>query len=183
VVNIAQDGAVAWTKAPEEERRRQILDAALRVAARDGLRGLTLRAVAAEAGLSHGLVLFHFGRKQALVDALLDAALAWLAARATPAGPPRRVCDVVAAQTADIDPVLVSVLLDFWMLAAVDEAVRARITAAVTHYEAGLAEVVAGRDDDERRRHAGVATTLVFGTALRSLLAGRPPGPAAPGGR
>jgi AcrR family transcriptional regulator len=178
---------MTWTKAPEEERRRQILDAALQVAARDGLRSLTLRGVAAEAGLSHGLVLFHFGRKQALVDALLDAVLVWLAARATPAGPPRPVCDVVAAETADVDRVLVSVLLDFWMLAAVDEAVRARLAAAITRYEAGLAEVVAGRDDDERERLAGVATTLVFGTALRSLLAERAPGvapgPTAPGGR
>src|SRR5688500_4822436 len=63
-------------KAPEEERREQILQAAYVVALRAGIDGVTVRAVAAEAGLSHGLVLFHFKRKDQLVAALLDRVLA-----------------------------------------------------------------------------------------------------------
>jgi AcrR family transcriptional regulator len=162
---------VAWTKAPEDERRQQILDAAVRVAGRHGLRGTTLRGVAAEAALSHGLVLFHFGSKQALVNPLLEAVLGWLAERSAPAGEVRGLGDLVAAEIAAVDPVRTAVLLDFWVLAATDAQVRARITAAIARYEAALAEVVEG-DGAERERLAALATTVVFGAALRSLLDG-----------
>ena len=63
-------------KAPEGQRREQILAAAYQVASRDGIAGLTVRSVAARAGLSHGLVLFHFKRKEQLVAALLEGVLA-----------------------------------------------------------------------------------------------------------
>ena len=53
-------------------RRQQILRAAYEVAAREGLDGLTIRDVAAKAGLSSGLVLFHFETKARLLLALLD---------------------------------------------------------------------------------------------------------------
>jgi AcrR family transcriptional regulator len=47
------------------------LDAAIRVGARNGLRGLTIRSVAAEAGVTHGLVRHHFGSRGSLVAAAL----------------------------------------------------------------------------------------------------------------
>ena len=170
---------MAWTKAPEDERRQQIVDAAIRVAGRLGLRGLTLRGVAAEAGLSHGLVLFHFGSKQALVDALLDAVLAWLAERTGAAGTVLGLGDLVAEEVAAVDPVRTAVLLDFWVLAATDTGVRARLRDAIVRYETGLADAVAAEDDAARRRLATVATTLVFGAALRALLDGGATGVAA----
>lgn len=58
-------------RASEDVRRAQILGAAFEVASREGIGGLTVRAVAAEAELSHGLVLYHFTSKERLVDALL----------------------------------------------------------------------------------------------------------------
>ena len=63
-------------KAPETERRAQIMRAAFEVAARDGLEGLTVRKVATRARLSSGLVLFHFSTKEQLIVALLDWVLA-----------------------------------------------------------------------------------------------------------
>ena len=51
--------------------RAALLDAAIRVVAQAGLRGLTLRSVAAEAGVSHGLVRHHFGSRGALVEETL----------------------------------------------------------------------------------------------------------------
>jgi AcrR family transcriptional regulator len=57
---------------PESVRRAQIILAASHVAAAHGLDGLTVRAVAAKAGVSAGLVLFHFKTKDQLVMALLD---------------------------------------------------------------------------------------------------------------
>ncbi|MBA2678882.1 MAG: TetR family transcriptional regulator, partial [Ktedonobacteraceae bacterium] len=59
-------------KESEGLRREQIVQAAFRVAAREGLEQLTIRLVAAEAGLSTGLVFFHFESKDTLLLALLD---------------------------------------------------------------------------------------------------------------
>ena len=56
-------------------RRRELLDAAATVIRRDGAQSLTLDAVAAEAGVSKGGVLYHFGSKRALIDGLVDC---WL---------------------------------------------------------------------------------------------------------
>lgn len=59
-------------KASEAVRREQIVQAAFRVATRKGLEQVTMRLVAAEAGLSTGLVFFHFESKETLLFALLD---------------------------------------------------------------------------------------------------------------
>jgi AcrR family transcriptional regulator len=57
------------------EGREALLRATVHVVARDGLRGLTYRAVADEAGVANTLVAHHFGTR----DALLQAALEWAA--------------------------------------------------------------------------------------------------------
>ncbi|MBE7195825.1 MAG: TetR family transcriptional regulator [Gordonia polyisoprenivorans] len=49
--------------------RQALLEAAIRVVANEGLRGLTYRSVAAEAGVSHGSVRYHFGDWDNLVEA------------------------------------------------------------------------------------------------------------------
>lgn len=59
------------------EGRGALLEAAVRVVVRGGLRKLTYRAVAAEAGVTHGLVAHHFGSR----DTLLEEALRWCVAR------------------------------------------------------------------------------------------------------
>lgn len=48
--------------------RQALLDAAIHVVATEGLRGLTYRSVAAEAGVSHGSVQYHFGDWDTLVE-------------------------------------------------------------------------------------------------------------------
>lgn len=55
------------------EGREALLEATVRVGARKGLRGLTFRAVAEEAGLNNSLIAHHFGTR----DRLLAAALEW----------------------------------------------------------------------------------------------------------
>jgi AcrR family transcriptional regulator len=59
---------------PAEERRTALLDAALEVIARSGFAGTTLRDVAAEAGVAHGLLRHHFGTREALLAAAFDRA-------------------------------------------------------------------------------------------------------------
>jgi AcrR family transcriptional regulator len=53
------------------EGRTALLDAAISVVSDRGLRGLTIRSVASEAGVTHGLVRHHFGSRDALIEATL----------------------------------------------------------------------------------------------------------------
>ena len=54
------------------DTRSKLIGAAAAVIRRDGAQALTLDAVAAEAGVSKGGVLYHFGSKRALIDGLLE---------------------------------------------------------------------------------------------------------------
>jgi AcrR family transcriptional regulator len=67
------------------DTRTALLDATMRVVAERGLRGLTHRAVAEAAGVTHGLVRHYFGS----VDALLLEALAVQVGRDIESAPPR----------------------------------------------------------------------------------------------
>lgn len=55
--------------------RVALLDAAVRVVARGGLRKLTYRAVAEEAGVTHGLVVHHFGSRDVLIEEAVGHAI------------------------------------------------------------------------------------------------------------
>lgn len=57
------------------EGRAALLAAAVHVVAGQGLRNLTYRAVAREAGVAHGLVAHHFGTRDALLEAALQFSL------------------------------------------------------------------------------------------------------------
>jgi AcrR family transcriptional regulator len=61
------DGPRAWEGTP-----RAILQAALRVLARDGYGGLTARAVAAEAGTNLALLNYYFGSKERMLLEVFD---------------------------------------------------------------------------------------------------------------
>jgi AcrR family transcriptional regulator len=56
---------------PRGDTRAKLLDAASAVIRRDGPQALTLDAVAAEAGVSKGGLLYHFKSKRELLDALV----------------------------------------------------------------------------------------------------------------
>ncbi|WP_120337262.1 TetR/AcrR family transcriptional regulator [Cryobacterium soli] len=62
-------------KRPEQERVEEILATAYRIALADGLDAVTARRVATAAGISPGLVFFHFQSKDGLLLALLDVLL------------------------------------------------------------------------------------------------------------
>jgi AcrR family transcriptional regulator len=59
------------------DTRSQILDAAQAVVMRDGVRNLTLDAVAAHAGISKGGLLYHFHSKEDLAAAMIERSIAW----------------------------------------------------------------------------------------------------------
>ena len=58
--------------APADTRRHQLIDATITTLGRHGISGTTLAKVAREAGLSPGLVSFHFAGKDALLAATLQ---------------------------------------------------------------------------------------------------------------
>jgi TetR/AcrR family transcriptional regulator, transcriptional repressor of bet genes len=127
---------------PEDARREQILESAFRVGAREGIGGLTVRAVAAEAGVSHALVLFHFGRKARLVHGILD----WLLANMTVlrisediARFPHardRLHALLQQEMARLShqPEHTRLFLEFWALGATDAGVRVRISEELERY-------------------------------------------------
>ncbi|MFC7620220.1 TetR/AcrR family transcriptional regulator [Microlunatus sp. GCM10028923] len=81
------------------QRGAHILDAAVRLIAADGLAGLSIRTVAAEAGVSLAQVQYYFGTKDALIEAAFDHAGAEFLSRLEPvlAGPssPHRLRELI----------------------------------------------------------------------------------------
>lgn len=63
------------TRLDPAERREQILSATLRLVARDGFARVTLRDVAGEVGVVHGLIRHYFATREQLVAAAFDAAV------------------------------------------------------------------------------------------------------------
>lgn len=90
------------------DTRKDLLDAATRLLVRDPSR-LTLDAVAAEAGVSKGGLLYHFKTKDQLLDAVVDRWEATCqeeidaAAEPTPGGWTRAYLDVITKEGADAD--------------------------------------------------------------------------------
>jgi AcrR family transcriptional regulator len=55
--------------------RERVINAAVALAARDGVPALTLDAVAAEAGVSKGGLLYHFASKEALLAGIVESSI------------------------------------------------------------------------------------------------------------
>lgn len=70
----SSDVDVPPTRPGYGEGRQALIDAAIRVVARSGLRGLTYRSVAGEAGVTQGLVAHHFGSRRELIKATFEQA-------------------------------------------------------------------------------------------------------------
>src|SRR5215210_240844 len=86
---------------PRPSRRSALLDAATAVIRREGATALTLDAVAAQAGVSKGGVLYHFATKRALIDGLITRWLDDFAAQLDAPGFAAayvRACDVSTAE-------------------------------------------------------------------------------------
>lgn len=64
---------MARTPKVVEDRREQIIDAALRVFAQKGYSNATNKDIAREAGITPGLIYYYFESKEALLNAILEA--------------------------------------------------------------------------------------------------------------
>jgi AcrR family transcriptional regulator len=173
-------------KAPESARREQILAAAYQVASHKGIDGLTVRAVAAKAKLSHGLVLFHFKRRDQLLRALLDQLLATTSElHAAPAvaripAPLDRLRALLRQEMDRVghDPRRIRLFYDFWVLGTRNAAIGARIAAELERYRGafrGMIEEVI-RAEPRRFAHvtpkglAAVVVSFINGCAVQAMI-------------
>jgi AcrR family transcriptional regulator len=153
-------------KAPEEQRRHEILRAAFTVAARAGLGGVTARSVAAEAGVSTGLVFFYFKT----IDALLIALLDWLLERTIVAGEVRGLATTIADPAERMLAIVrrdierlprqrarVELFFDYWVLGTHNPAVRATIRGALDRYRDSLLVTARQVVESDPARYAGVS--------------------------
>jgi TetR/AcrR family transcriptional regulator, fatty acid metabolism regulator protein len=106
------------SKAPPVDKRRQILDAAIRVFARQGFHSTRVSDIADEAGVAYGLVYHYFRSKDEVLNELFDERWSLLISAISEAdsdGPsPRAKLEAVAAFIVDSyrhDPELMKVII------------------------------------------------------------------------
>lgn len=177
---------MAAKRLPEPARRDQLLRAAFAVACRDGVGKLTVRSVAAEARVSHGLVLFHFERKDRLVRDLLGwliEATAILHVSEDIARFPRVADRLHALLHQEMtrlshQPEHIRLFLEYWAMGAQHAGIRTRISAEMARYRAAFRTVLAGLPDGEPVAPAGitadglaaVAVSWIHGCAVQAMI-------------
>jgi AcrR family transcriptional regulator len=177
---------VPGQKATEAERREQILKAAYDVAVRHGIDGLTVRAVAARARLSHGLVLFHFKRKDQLGLALLDRVLETTVSLSVPDNinaipdPRDRLQALFEHELRRFgeEPRRIRLFLEYWARGTHNAIIRAKISAGLADYRSALQRVAEEVLTSEGGRHhrstpagvAAAAVSLIIGYPVQALI-------------
>ena len=164
-------------------RQEQILEAAYEVALRRGIDGLTVRAVAARARLSHSLVLFHFKRKDQLGLALLDRVLAGTLALTLPneirtiRKPRERLQALVSQelQRMSEEPRRLRLLLEFWTRGGHNAVIRQKIGAGLGEYRTAFQDVFSEMSNGKPSRSssaglAAVAVSLIIGYPVQAMI-------------
>ncbi|MES1025720.1 TetR/AcrR family transcriptional regulator [Gloeocapsa sp. BRSZ] len=166
-------------KIAEEERKQQILAAALRVATQQGLEKVTGRRVAEAAGLSSGLIFFHYKTKDDLLLALLDELIAWwLTIREIHSTDARsRFLELVRLECQIEDRAFIDLLLEFWILGKHHPEMRSRLKDAIAKYREIFCSAAQQMIQDDRGKLSAVtaesiailASSLVLGNALQVM--------------
>ena len=173
-------------RAAEAVRRGQIIKAAYTVAAAKGLDALTVRDIARKAGISHGLVLFHFETKEQLVLALLD----WLLETTTVL----HITDDIARIPQPLDrlhallhremhrlsrePRRIRVFFDFWAKGIRDPGIRSKMRGELDRYRDAFRPMAEEVLRSEPRRFAqvsaaglaAVAVSFIKGCAVQAMI-------------
>lgn len=165
-----------FAESPADER---ILDATMRVLAREGVAGASMRAVAREAGVAVGLANYYFDDKTSLICAALrrvgDKDLEMVTARPdlSPADQLRHALRH-AADPGFLTPDYLSLRLQLWSLAGVDPRFAEINQDAQRRYLAGLADLLADArpnlDRTEAERRATDILIVQNGVWLTAIL-------------
>ncbi|MFE2058483.1 TetR family transcriptional regulator [Streptomyces sp. NPDC059446] len=165
-----------------EGNRRAVLDAARRLFGAHGYKGVGVRAIAAEAGVTPGLVMAYFGTK----DGLFQAAVG------NGAGVSGDVLAAAAGGTGDLPAALARAYLDRWDRLPADDPWPALIRSAVSHQPSAellrtildtqvgepLAQVLGtGAEADVR---AAVIRSVLFGVIMERYVFAHEPAASVP---
>jgi AcrR family transcriptional regulator len=174
----------AWQRAPEEERRADLIRATIDCVADGGVAAATVREVAARAGVSNGLIRHHFATKEALVLAAYRTLIEGMTGAAEDAAegapPARRLARFIAANTRP--PVLDPRKLSAWAgfigpvssdpeMAAIHKAGYLRFCDLLEHHIADLFAAEGRGGTDAIPRHARQIAALIDGLWLEGCLA------------
>jgi AcrR family transcriptional regulator len=151
MIEAATISPVLPRKASRDQRRQQLIEATVETIARYGAARTTLTAVASAAGLSHGLVNFHFSTKEKLLTETLLALSAeyivnWT--RALAAAGPEPAHQLAALIEADFNPTIctrskLAAWCAFWSEAQSGPLYREKCGANDDRYVAVLEEICA----------------------------------------
>lgn len=174
------------SKAPESQRREEIIAAAYAVAAREGLDGFTITQVAAQANLSPGLVIFHFKTKRMLLLELLK----WLVATTTVlrvdplistlASPHDQLIAVLRQEMQRLsnEPHRIRLMFDYFTAGVRDAEVRETLRGEFERYRMAFRPITAAVISAEPERFPGVtadslaavSVSFIKGCAVQSMI-------------
>jgi TetR/AcrR family transcriptional regulator, transcriptional repressor of bet genes len=172
-----------FVRAGEEARRRDLLAAASALVAEAGPQGATVRAIAARAGVTPGLIRHYFGTKEALLSeaylALMDG-MTETAAQAGGAGPVARLAGFVSANLRPpvVDGGNFALWAGFMQRVAGDSALSRAHEAGYLAFRDRLEALIAGCGVPEARAKAVAVNALIDGLWLEASVL---PGAFAPG--
>ncbi|MEV6823046.1 TetR/AcrR family transcriptional regulator [Nocardiopsis dassonvillei] len=140
--------------AEHEQRRRQIADAVLAVAAEHGMAAVSQASVAARAGVSPGRVQHYFPAKHRMIEAAFDRgnalSSARVAAKAGPGDDPRRLLTTVLTELIPYDDATrahMRVRQAFTALALSDEAIARRMRREYARFHGQVADLLRRSQD------------------------------------
>lgn len=161
------------------DRQQQILDAALTLLSQHGISGVSMRAVAREAGVALGLVNYYFSDKHSLIATALqrigeqDVALVDPDPRLSPEDQLLTALRRIT-RPSFLTTEYLSLRLQLWALAQADEDFAEINVAAQERYRAGIADLIRNARPDistkEARRRAADIDVIQNGIWLTALL-------------
>lgn len=161
-----------------EERKNQILDAAMSVFSRAGFHEARMDDIAQESGLSKGALYLYYKSKDAIISALLRrfGALEMRGIRATMAGPgtaTEKLYAMTRMFAADLDHLALAmpVMLEFYAIAARQRSVRQFMGEMLQEYSALVKPVIEeGISSGEFRDVNAAEVTLTLIALLEGLV-------------
>lgn len=171
----------AETQTPTKDREERILDAVLVLLSRRGISGVSIRAVAREAGVSLGLVNYYYDDKVSLIASALrrieEQDIALVAPDSDPEEPPEarlRAALRRVAASEFLTTEYLSLRLQLWALAQAHEEFAQINAGAQQRYRAGLASLIGDALPDlsaeECARRAADIDIIQNGMWLTALL-------------
>jgi TetR/AcrR family transcriptional regulator, transcriptional repressor of bet genes len=162
------EATVAKRGRPSTGARERILDAAIEVLKADGYAGLTIAKVAAKAGESKPLVVYHYGSKQGLVEASGRAVAELITAEALGAVAEAGTVEEVLRGVADgidrlleRDERLARLYFDLAAVSVVDPQVRQTITEVNEGWQRVLVDLLEKAEDGPPRAQARALALMI----------------------